>query len=418
MLGVVLVLMVLKGPWLLTHPRLWAEDALYLNFALTHNMWDSFIYSKPSVGYYLLTANVLIILAATASKAFGLVYAPTVITYFSFLIQFIPFFVLLYGKSHLFRNRLLVIVGCILILLAPTTGGEVWLSTIHTKSWTGLAAFILLFEDVSEWSKRKVWLFRVFVLFLGLSGPYAAILSPIFFLSSFLYKEREKAFYAAILGGCCLLHLAVAIHEIQDGTMAMRTDSYTPDSAIVNVFVFQVAWAFLGEHTLAFCNSRLGLADSIHKSMAVPRIGSVVLAAWFCALTTLLYLRTFWTRLRSEQAILVATFLLMAVFTARTALDGIPYSRYALLPGLALLLLLLDQWNGGYSWKRFPAAVLLACSVFSGIRDYQSFWIRYSAGQPSWPSEVEKWRKDRDYSPAVWPSSWPGHLDWHPEHRK
>ena len=258
----------------------------------------------------------------------------------------------------------------------------------------------------------------MFVLFLGVSGPYAAILSPIFLLSAFLYKEREKVFYAAILGGSCLLHLAVAIHEKHDGTMVVRTGSYTLDSAIVNVFVFQVAWAFLGEHTLTFCNNRLGLADSIHKSMAVPRVGSVVLAAWFCTLTTFLYLRTFWTRLRSEQVILVVTFLLMAVFTARTALDGIPYSRYAVLPGLALLLLLLDQWKEARTWRRVPAALLLACAMFSGIRDYQSFWIRYSAGQSSWPAEVEKWRRDRNYTPAVWPTSWPGHFDWNPEHRK
>src|SRR5438552_17196544 len=103
--SVVFVLMVLKGPDLLIHPRVWAEEVVYLNYALTHSIWSSLFYSKPSQGYYLLTANVPSVLSAMVSKTLGLVYAPLVTTYFSFVIQLVPFLVLLYGNSHLFRPR-------------------------------------------------------------------------------------------------------------------------------------------------------------------------------------------------------------------------------------------------------------------------------------------------------------------------
>jgi hypothetical protein len=65
--------------------------------------------------------------------------------------------------------------------------------------WTGLAAFIILFEDMSGWSNRHKWLFRWLVLFCGLSGPYAAVLAPIFALSYFVYREPERLVRAGIL---------------------------------------------------------------------------------------------------------------------------------------------------------------------------------------------------------------------------
>jgi hypothetical protein len=67
----------------------------------------------------MLTANVPAVIAAIVSKNFSLEYAPFVTTYFSLGVQVLPFVILVYGKSHLLRDRLLVSIGCLLMLFRP-----------------------------------------------------------------------------------------------------------------------------------------------------------------------------------------------------------------------------------------------------------------------------------------------------------
>jgi hypothetical protein len=335
LLFLVAVLITLKAPMLLIRPRLWAEESFYVAYALKHSFIQSLLWSRASVGYYLLTANIPAVIAAFVAKKFSLEYAPFVTTYFSFAVQLMPFAILIYGKSHLFRDRFLIAMGCLLMLVPATNFGEIWFTIIHTKSWTGLAALIILFVDMSGWSNRRKWLFRWLVLFCGLSGPYSAVLAPIFALSYYVYREPERLVHAAILGVCCLADLAFFIFEVHAGRAGLRTKVFSLDSAVVNVFYFQVVWAFLGEKSMDFCRY-LGLSHAIQKSSAVPRGGQVITAAWLCVLAVGVFVNIFWTKKKSltEQTLLTASFLLLASFTARTALLGIPHNRYASLTGI------------------------------------------------------------------------------------
>lgn len=73
-----------------------------------------------------------------------------------------------------------------------------------------------------------------------------------FALSYFVYRERERLIQAGIFAVCCVLHLALFVIEIQSGEAGIRTHAFTIDSAIVNVFVYQVVQALFGYHTLAY----------------------------------------------------------------------------------------------------------------------------------------------------------------------
>jgi glycerol-3-phosphate acyltransferase PlsY len=189
---------------------------------------------------------------------------------------------------------------------------------------------------------------------------------------------------------------------------------FTFDSAVVNVFYDQVVWAFLGSRSWVFCKF-FGLSDAVQEASATPRGAPVVLAAWFCGFAIFFLIWTFWNRrMRSEQTLATAIFLLFAAFTARTALLGIPGGRYASLPGLATLLIILCSWNDNPNRiLRAFAAMLLALALWSGLRDYGNFFKEVSPGQPAWSAEVQKWRTNESYAPAVWPSVWPP-LDWKP----
>jgi hypothetical protein len=164
----------------------------------------------------------------------------------------------------------------------------------------------------------------------------------------------------------------------------------------------------------------VGLRHAIQKSYAVPRGGPVITAAWFCMLVMAAFVITFWTKKKtlSEQTLLIASFLLFASFTARTALLGVPSNRYASLPGLALLLLVLSAWDQhSRVVVRALALLLITCSLWNGVSDYRKFFLRVSPGEPVWSEEVKKWRADPSYAPAVWPLGWPP-LDWKPDMRK
>jgi len=418
LLILVVVIMALKGPDLLIHPRIWAEEVYYLNYSLTHGLWDSLLYSSPSLGYYLLTANVPSVLAAGVSRTRGLEYAPFVTTYFSFLIQLLPFVVLLYGNSRLFKTPALVATGCALILFAGTSSGEIWFTSIHTKNWIGLTVFLLLFEDMSGWSPARTWFFRVVVLFCGLSGPYSVITFPLFAIAYRIYGDKEKLVHAGLLAGCFFLDVIVSIAEARAGHMGIRTSDFTLDSAIVNIFAHQVLQSLLGGHAISFARHSLGLASAVRDATAVPRPGRVILPAIGAAAVMATTLKLFWSKLRSTQTLLVASFLLFAAFTALTSLWAVPHNRYAFLPGVAFLFLLLSVWSDASQTKRVVAVALLACALYSGIRDYPKYWIENSEGQPSWTNEVRKWREDPAYKPLVWPSSFGARVEWHPDIRR
>ncbi|MFL6350499.1 MAG: hypothetical protein ACJ74Z_01420 [Bryobacteraceae bacterium] len=419
LLSLVIVLIILKAPMVLVRPRLWAEESFYLAYALKHSFLQGLLWSRESVGYYSLTANVPAVIAAIIAEKFSLEYAPFVTTYFSLVVQIVPFAILIFGKSHLFLNRFLVTIGCLVMVVPATNSGEIWFNTINAKNWVGLAAFIILFEDMSQWSNRKTWFFRWVVVFCGLSGPYAAVLAPILALSYFVYRERERLVQAGILGGCCLIDLALLIFEVHAGGAGLRTKVFTWDSAVVNIFYFQAVWAFLGEKSMKVCKL-FGLADAIQKSYAVPRGGQVITAAWLCLLAVVVFIHIFWTKKKilSEQTLLVTSFLLFAGFTARSALMGIPSNRYASLPGLALLLLLVSAWDRhSQIIVRVLAIILVTCALWRGMVDYRKFFDRMSPSQPVWREEVQKWRTNPSYAPAVWPIGW-APLDWKPDLHK
>jgi hypothetical protein len=413
LLGVI-ILIILRAPWLLIHPRVWAEEGIYLTYALHHSALQTLLHLHPDSGYYLLSANLSALWSALVAKKIGLEYAPLVTEYFSLCLQILPFGILIFGKSHLFRNRAVIAAGCLIILLAPTTSGELWLNTINSMSWIGLAVLIILFEDTTGWSQRRRNVFRLLLVLFGFCGPYAAIMFPLFAFSYFVYRERERVVQTAILAGCSLLQFGIFVSVRHAGGAASRLGTLTLDSAVVNVFYFHVAGAIGGERGAIAIFQHLGLADALQKSIAVPRGGPVVLAAYFCGLVAALILYGLWSRkLRSQSALLIGTFLFFAAFTASAAAFGVPLNRYAFFPGLAFLLVVLDgAWNHRYLAARALCSILLVCALWSGIRDYRGFWISYGTGAPVWSDEVQKWRLDNRYELRVWPSFFPRVVAW------
>lgn len=419
LLLLVLFLIALRAPFLLTQPRVWAEEGVYLNFALHHSVLQTLLHLHLDSGYYVFSADFPAVVEAWVSKKFGLEFAPFVTTYFSLCLQVLPLALLIYGRSRLFRDWQDKFAGCLLILLAPTTSGEIWLNTINSISWAGLTALVILFEDTSgNPGRSRSWL-RVVLLFCGISGPYAAITFPLFFFAYWVYREREKLSQAFTLLGCYLLQLSVFIHVRHAGGAASRLSSFSIDSAIVNIFYFHVTNAIGGERGANAIFDHFGLTDSLQKSIAVPRGGPVLLGASFCALVLLLVLIYLWDkRLQSPKTLLIGTFLLFTSVTAFASARGIPHNRYAFLPGLSFLLLVwCNARENRYNLVRAICYVMLACALWSGARDYQKFWLEYRSFCSPWAEEVRRWRIDHTYQLHVWPEGFRAFVEWNPTAR-
>lgn len=418
-ISAVLVLIIVRAPFLLIHPRIWAEEGVYLNFALHHSVLQGLVHLYLPSGYYVFSANFPATVAALVSKWWGLEYASFVTTYFSLCLQMLPFAVLIYGKSHLFWNLPSKFIACLLILLAPTTSGEIWLNTINSISWTGLAAVIIVFEDTSTYSRKTRALLRLLLVFCGTCGPYAAITFPLFLFSYLVYREREKLIQATILFLCCILQAGILGYVKHLGGANLRLASFTVDSAIVNIFFFHVVGAVAGDHGATAVFNHCGLTDSLQKSLAIPRGGPVLLAAYFCALVLILLLLGLWDKkLWSQKTLLIGTFLSFTVLTAVASAWGIPHHRYAFLPGISLLFLI---WaNARQNRSRLIQLVcwiLLACAIWSGARDYRQFWLGFRASCPPWSEEVQRWRANHAYRLQVWPPVPYAYVEWSPKPR-
>jgi hypothetical protein len=404
----IMLMMFLRAPALLTKPRFWAEEGtVWFQHAITHSAISNLLFVFPASGYYVLSANVAAVLASGMKSVAGLKYAPIATTYFAWLIQLVPFLIILCFKSHLFNSAWRTAVGCLILLFAPTATGEVWLNSINSPSYLGAVAFLLLFVDTSESTKRSKWVMRSMLLVAGLSGIYAAILFPLYGLSYFVYRERERVVQAGILVGCLLMQVGIVmLVRIRTGLEATRFSNFTLDTALVNILFFQIVNPITGEATARHMFRYLGLSNALAISISVPRVGSVTLAAWFSIVVMVLLLILLGARRKaSENTLLVCGFVTYAAVTSIGSLGGVPSGRYAFLPGAVLLMLLMD--NIGSARRQFVAAavgVLLAFALTQGMMLYRT--QPFFTG-PDWASEVSTWRANPDYALRVWPARWP-----------
>ena len=61
------------------------------------------------------------------------------------------------------------IAACLIVLLAPSSIGEVWLNSINSQIYCGLIALCILCEDLRRASTRRIGLYALLLLFCGLA---------------------------------------------------------------------------------------------------------------------------------------------------------------------------------------------------------------------------------------------------------
>ena len=189
-LGAFVVIIVLRAPFLLVHPRFWAEEGTgWFQYASSHPVFQTLFFVHRDSGYLNLLANISSIFSALTASLFSLEYAPMVTTLIALLIHVLAIAIILLGKSRLFDTPWKALVGCCIVLFAPTATTEIWLNTINSMSYLGVITLAVLFLDASSLRGWRRWALRGVLVLCGLSSPYAVALLPLFVWSAWRDKK-------------------------------------------------------------------------------------------------------------------------------------------------------------------------------------------------------------------------------------
>ncbi|HEY1763449.1 MAG TPA: hypothetical protein VGF85_00910 [Opitutaceae bacterium] len=179
----------------LTHPQFWAEDAYFFQRAYVLG-WSSLVESYAG---YLHTILRLISEAAVRIDASR---GPALFVAAAFLLT-------LYVASRALSERCpLPCLGgafALAIVLVPSTY-EVLLTVVNLQ-WVLAAGLILLLlsrdpSGAGQWTHDLVS-----AALLGLTGPYAVILAPLFAWRAFRRRSRASLTLALIIAACAAAHL-------------------------------------------------------------------------------------------------------------------------------------------------------------------------------------------------------------------
>ncbi len=399
------LLMWLRAPSLLVHPRFWAEEGTtWFHYAYTHSLIKGLFFLFPLSGYLNLMANIGGVLSSLTARFLKIEYAPLATTLAAFLVQILAITIVLYGNSRLFSSRWKAVSGCLIVLFAPTSVPEVWLNTINSMSYLGLIALLLLFEDTSGWRPWVKWAARSILVLCGLSAAYSIALLPLFLLSFFRHRERERKVQCFILGACFLVQMGcIAFTTHVSGGILHRGTEVVADLSSINVLFSHIAVPALGENFAYALFGALGLTGACMaaNSFAHPWDPTIQVAG---VLSFLIIVGVFWLLLRrwdENKLFLGASFLIFAILTCVGSLFSVPNGRYAFLPGLVFLFLVLSNVeSGGGRVRSLICMLVLSFALANGIASYR---MQPEPNAPIWSREVAKWRADHTYKPRVWP---------------
>jgi hypothetical protein len=393
----------LREPSYLLSPRFWAEEGqIYFSYAY-RNPWYLSLFS-PHLGYFSLLNNIAVTLGA---HAFPLWISSSITTFIAFCIQIIPSMIVIYGQSFLWDTRTKKVIVVLLLLFAPITQ-ELWLNTISSQFHLSLITLLLVIEHHDKLSVTRAWLYRCLIVIAGLTGVLSCILTPIFILKSFLYRNRESTIQACLLAACTIIQASMLGYSV-----------YYSDIKYARLGKVDIRTIFATIETKTFLLPLLGegytdyLADLLRSSWSEGYYLILSYVAIISLITLIAYI--FWGMEKNLRYLFLTSYLLLTVVpifisvgTDKTALIGGFFSyRYFYVPTIILQLTLV--YNIFYYRKiqvrPIICTVILSCMLATSIINYPKSNLIGQAW-PTWEIEASKWQANSSYNPLIWPATW------------
>ena len=184
-----ILLIYYRSPCLLLKGRFHAEEKFYYEFALNNTFLDTIFFVQETSKYYELFTNI------SAKLATFFTAAPFMVTvYLAFFIKLLLLYYIFFSKSLLLNKISYKLIFASFAIYSTPISPEVWLNTLHSKSFLGIFSFIMVFQNFKNFTKIKLYLYRISLIINGLSSIYSSIFSVIYFFI-FITKRSSLNFY-------------------------------------------------------------------------------------------------------------------------------------------------------------------------------------------------------------------------------
>lgn len=409
LVAVAAALIFLRDTRYFLQPRLWAEEgSLHFAYSYSHSVLQSLF--QPQLGYLNFWPNLATILATFIP----LESAPLVTTLLAFIVQLLPVGLILFSRSPLWGGWARKAIGAAVVLFVPMST-EAWLNTINSFSYWGLVAFLILVEAAPA-SKIRRWIYRVLLVFAGLTGTHSCFLMPLFLYRAWQEKKAERWRQLVILTACSAVQIALILSYRGKDDLSQRFTIMGFSTLGSTLWTQSLAPLLLGyEHTYEWAVKlfRLLAADpplfQLWGRSLLVAAGVIFLLA---ALNLPPHLRILF--LGGYGLLLLLPLLFSAIQdNAAFILTGLA-GRLFVAPNIILgwMLLAAARFSKDPAWLPQPsrlvavfAGVLLCVGLLWGFRAYWQPWVPES-DWVSWPQEVQTWQADHDYLLRIQPEGW------------
>jgi hypothetical protein len=398
--------LVLRAPRLFLELRLFADEATYFVYAYQHAWSEALV--APLLGYYSLVPSLGAVLGA---HVLPLELAPLPMILLGVACLLTPAWLVMLPGSPVRGPWLQAAVAAAVLVVPPAQGR---IDVVYAQYYLGLAAGVILVSSSPTRSTRRI---RLAVLAVaGLTGGLAAALTPLFWLSAWWERSRERTLQAAVLTlGALVQALAVFSGEAGAGAPAFaRWTAPELDVALVSIGLKSIGLPLLGRETAEALGARI---ERVFVGQpGSPAYWGTLLAAAVAAAGVLAAMLE--GRLRRDRP-LPAGWLLCAAYLCLVALGfaaGLTiggnrlayltsHHRYFTAPnGFLILALAVQAPRPGR--KALVCRLALVWMLCVGSFTFVARPHRAHLAGASWRHQVAAWRADPSHRIAVWPFWW------------
>ena len=361
--------------------------------------------SRKIWGYILLAVNLP---TAIAAHVFPLASAPAVTTYFSLGILLSLFALILWGHSSVWETVKTKTLACLVILFAPSATGEVWLNSTNVQVYCGLIAACLLLEDLRSVSAYRRWLYRLLLGFCALSGVYTTFLGGMFLIKARLEQSREALIHVGIVACATLIQGMVFLQVYLSNHLdTQRLVSLSLGKAVKNIGFHQFLLPMHSPQERRWLSTAFGAL--VPMSEDILRAGTPLLMGILAIGYVLALLYAILPHARQySQLLLLGCYVSTAVGTTIFAHWRVPGGRYAVVSGVLLLWMLLNNLRvPAFNLRSLFCAVLLGWALIVGAAGYrtsrgQEYFVCH-AECPKWADELRRCELTSECELTVWP---------------
>ena len=390
-----------RSPYILINGRFVAEEGTFWfrnaylfgpYYALTQVFWGS--------SYLNIWPNI----ASFFSILVPIEYAPYITVYFSLLVKVYLFIFILYSESKFFKSNFDRSIISFIILLSPPMVPEVWLNTLTSQVYFFIICVLILFQD----SHKNFFFYMSPVILLvgGLSSILCCALTPIFFYK-FIKKINKFNFinFLSILFTAFVQFFIFIYSHIYNLALSGSQERFVLSfNKIVNFLYNVYIKAFLGRPLTQF------LYHNFFENVKFITLVLLIL------LVFIVFFFFVFKKIQKDDILnkLFLTLVIISILSFFAAKDSYVQGRYAVIPGILLILNIYRIFQISSGLLRYFSCILVITSVLTGAYEFKSktkypeFLIcktnKWTC--PDWKTQVKKWKNNKNIKIKIW--NYPG----------